>query len=147
MIKIITVGRVKERALQQLIEYYKKQIPRKIEVITVKDEPTSLTMNKETESILKQIKEFDFVIALAINGKQLSSEQLATKIADLELNSSKNITFVIGGSYGLSEAVLARANYSLSFSKMTFPHQLMLLILMEQVYRAYTILNNHPYHK
>lgn len=147
MIKIITVGKVKEKALQQLIEYYKKQVPRKVEVITVKDEPTVLTINKETESILKQIKEIDYVITLEIKGIQLSSEELSSKIADLELSSVKNITFIIGGSYGLGEEIIKRSNYALSFSKMTYPHQLMLLILMEQIYRSYMILSNHPYHK
>lgn len=147
MIKIITVGRVKSKHLEQLIEYYKKQIPRKVQIITIKDEPTKETISKETIGILKNIKANDYVIALAINGNSLSSEELADKISNLEVNANNNIIFIIGGSYGLENDVLMRANYYLSFSKMTFPHQLMLLILMEQTYRSYMILNNHPYHK
>lgn len=146
MIKIITVGKVKSKHLDSLINYYLKQVPRKVEIINIKDEPKIDGINKEGDAILKQIKDSDYVIALAILGKNLSSEALALKIKNLEL-SSKNITFIIGGSYGLSEAVLKRADYQLSFSKMTFPHQLMLLILVEQLYRGYMININHPYHK
>lgn len=147
MIKIITVGKVKSKHLSSLIEYYLKQVPRKVELINIKDEPTISGMDKEGLSILKHIKDTDYVITLAINGKALSSEELASKIKHLELHSNNDITFVIGGSYGLSDLVYDRSNYLLSFSKMTFPHQLMLLILTEQVYRAYMINQNHPYHK
>jgi len=147
MIKIITVGRVKSKNLQELIKYYQKQIPRKTEIITIKDEPTINTINKEGEAILKHIKDDEYVIALAILGNNLSSEELASMFQKLEVSSNNKITFVIGGSYGLTDDVINRANYLLSFSKMTFPHQLMQLILMEQIYRSFTIMNNHPYHK
>lgn len=147
MIKIITVGKIKNKNLENLINYYQKQIPRKITNINIKDEPTIQGVEKEGLGILKNIKEQDYVITLEIKGNNLSSEQLANKISDTETNVNSNIVFIIGGSFGLSEDVKKRADYELSFSKMTFPHQLMLLILMEQIYRAYMININHPYHK
>ena len=103
--------------------------------------------NTETEKILSKIKNNSYVIALAIDGKNLSSEELADTISKLAVRGNSHITFVIGGSLGLSDEVLKRADYKLSFSKMTFPHQLMRLILLEQVYRAFRINNNEPYHK
>ena len=102
---------------------------------------------KEGKKILSKIKDNSYVIALAIDGKNLSSEELAETINKLGVRGISNITFVIGGSLGLSDEVLSRADYKLSFSKMTFPHQLMRLILLEQVYRAYRINNGEPYHK
>lgn len=146
MIKIITVGKIKSKELNSMINYYSKQIPRKIEFIEIKDEPNIQGINKEGESILKKIKHDDFVITLEINGKSLSSEQFSEQINLWEL-SNNDIIFIIGGSYGISEKVKNRSNYQLSFSQMTFPHQLMKLILIEQIYRAYAIMNNHPYHK
>ena len=106
-----------------------------------------MVKEKEGKKILSKIKDTSYVIALAIDGKNLSSEELADKMSDLAVRGNSNITFVIGGSLGLSDEVLDRADYKLSFSKMTFPHQLMRLILLEQVYRAYRINNNEPYHK
>ena len=101
----------------------------------------------EGERILQKISDRSYVVALSIEGEMLSSEQLAAKISDLMVRGTSDIVFVIGGSLGLSKAVLKRANYQLSFSRMTFPHQLMRVILLEQVYRAFKINNNEPYHK
>ena len=103
--------------------------------------------DKEGERILKYLKDDMYVITLEINGKQLSSEKLADKMAALGLQGKSNIAFVIGGSIGLGREVLKRSDYALSFSKMTFPHQLMRVILLEQVYRGYRIINGEPYHK
>lgn len=147
MIKIITVGKVRSKELAQLIEFYRKQIPRKTEIITLKDEANIDGMEKEGLAILKVIKPEDFVITLEIKGKNITSEELASLIDKIEIETKGNIVFVIGGSYGLSSEVSLRSNYKLSFSKMTFPHQLMQVFLTEQIYRAYAILQNHPYHK
>ena len=106
-----------------------------------------IVKDKEGKKILSKIKSNSYVIALAIDGKNLSSEELADTISKLGVRGKSHITFVIGGSLGLSDEVLKRADYKLSFSKMTFPHQLMKLILLEQVYRAFRINNNEPYHK
>ena len=103
--------------------------------------------NKEGERILSAIKDDAYVCALAIEGKMLDSVELSEKIERLGIEGTSNITFVIGGSLGLADAVLKRADYKLSFSKMTFPHQLMRVILLEQIYRAYRIMKNEPYHK
>ena len=103
--------------------------------------------DKEGERILKYLRDDMYVITLEINGKQLSSEELADKMAALGLQGKSNIAFVIGGSIGLGREVLKRSDYALSFSKMTFPHQLMRVILLEQVYRGYRIINGEPYHK
>ena len=103
--------------------------------------------DKEGERILKYLKDDMYVITLEIDGKQLSSEELADKMAALGLQGKSNIAFVIGGSIGLGREVLKRSDYALSFSKMTFPHQLMRVILLEQVYRGYRIINGEPYHK
>ena len=146
MIKIITVGKIKSKELNTMINYYSKQIPRKIEFIEIKDEPNIQGINKEGENIIKKIKNDDFVITLEIDGKSLSSKDFSEQINLWEL-SNNDIIFIIGGSYGISEKVKNRSNYQLSFSQMTFPHQLMKLILIEQIYRAYAIMNNHPYHK
>lgn len=106
-----------------------------------------IVKEKEGKKILGKIKSNSYVIALAIDGKNLSSEELADTMSKLAVRGNSHITFVIGGSLGLCEEVLKRADYKLSFSKMTFPHQLMKLILLEQVYRAFRINNNEPYHK
>ena len=103
--------------------------------------------SKEAERILKHIKEDSFVITLEINGKQLSSEELADKIDKLGIQGTSHIIFVIGGSIGLGKEVLTKSNFALSFSKMTFPHQLMRVVLLEQIYRSYRIINGEPYHK
>ena len=157
-IRIITVGKIKEKYLNDGIAEYAKRLSRdcKLNFIQVPDEKTpdkaSDGMNrqiKETEGnrLLSHIREQDYVIALAIEGKMLDSVELSDLIAKLGVQGKSSIAFVIGGSLGLSDAVLKRADYKLSFSKMTFPHQLMQMILLEQIYRGYRIMNHEPYHK
>lgn len=157
-ITLICVGKLKEKYLTQGVEEYSKRLGRycTLEIIELADEKTpdnasealeDMIKKKEGERILKAMKEDSFCIALAIEGKMLSSEELAIKINDLGISGNSHISFVIGGSLGLSEEVLKRADYKLSFSKMTFPHQLMRMILLEQIYRAFRIINNQPYHK
>lgn len=157
-ISIVTVGKLKEKYLKQGIEEYIKRLSAyaKIEVVEVPDEkaPEQLSdtemeqvKQKEGERILTKIHPDSHVIALAIQGRMLTSEQLAANLDNLATYGKSKITFVIGGSLGLSEDVLKRADEQLSFSKMTFPHQLMRLILVEQVYRAFRIMRGEPYHK
>ena len=157
-INIVCVGKIKEKYLKLGIDEFKKRLSKycKVEIIELEDEkaPENLSdkemlmiKEKEGKKILSKIKDNSYVIALAIDGKNLSSEELAETINKLGVRGISNITFVIGGSLGLSDEVLSRADYKLSFSKMTFPHQLMRLILLEQVYRAYRINNGEPYHK
>ncbi|MCM3603066.1 23S rRNA (pseudouridine(1915)-N(3))-methyltransferase RlmH [Robertmurraya korlensis] len=157
-ISLLTIGKLKEKYLKQGIDEYLKRLTAyaKVEVIELPDEkaPEQLSdiemeqvKNKEGERLLAKISPDTFVIALAIEGKQRSSEELADMIDKLATYGKSKIAFVIGGSLGLSKDVLNRADEKLSFSKMTFPHQLMRLILLEQVYRAYRINRNEPYHK
>lgn len=157
-IDIVCVGKVKERYLRDAIDEYRKRLSRfaKVDVIEVADEKTpehaSDTLNaqikeKEGERILKHLCDGAFVVALAIEGDQLTSEQLAARIAQWGLHGVSHLQFVIGGSLGLDPRVLRRANMPLSFSKMTFPHQLMRVILLEQIYRAFKINAHEPYHK
>ncbi|MFT9598764.1 23S rRNA (pseudouridine(1915)-N(3))-methyltransferase RlmH [Mesobacillus sp.] len=157
-ISIVTVGKLKEKYLKQGIEEYLKRLGSyaKVEVIEVPDEkaPEELSetemiqvKQKEGERILAKIGLDTYVIALAINGKLKSSEELADTLDKLATYGKSKIAFVIGGSLGLSDEVLKRADEQLSFSKMTFPHQLMRLILVEQIYRAFRINRGEPYHK
>ena len=157
-ITLITVGKIKEKYLKDAIAEYSKRLSRycKLEIIEVADEKTpdqaSETVEegirtKEGERILKHIKDDMYVVTLEICGKMLSSEELAEKINSLGLAGKSSIAFVIGGSIGLGKEVMSRSDYALSFSKMTFPHQLMRVILLEQVYRSYRIINGEPYHK
>lgn len=157
-ITVICVGKVKEKFYRMAIDEYMKRLGRycKPEIIEVADEKTpdnasaheaELIKDKEGERILKNIRKDGTVIALAIEGKMLSSEQLADKISQLGVKGESHIQFIIGGSLGLSEKVLKEADMLLSFSKMTFPHQLMRVILLEQVYRSYRIIQGEPYHK
>lgn len=157
-ITIITVGKIKEKYLVMAIQEYTKRLSRyaKLEFIEVSDEKTpdgasaleELQIKKtEGQKILKNIKDGAYVIALAIEGKMYSSEELAQTIDNLGIKGVSHIIFVIGGSLGLSDEVIKRADFLLSFSKMTFPHQLMKVILLEQIYRAYRINSNEPYHK
>lgn len=157
-ISIVTVGKLKEKYLKQGIDEYLKRLTSyaKMEVFEVADEkaPEELSVlemeqvkQKEGERILAKISQDAYVIALAINGKMQSSEQLAESLDKLATYGKSKIAFVIGGSLGLSDEVLNRANEQLSFSKMTFPHQLMRLILVEQIYRAFRINRGEPYHK
>ena len=157
-ISIITVGKLKEKYLKQGIDEYLKRLTAyaKVEIIEVSDEkaPEELSetemlqvKQKEGERILAKINPDAHVIALAIEGKMKSSEELADTMDKLATYGKSKVAFVIGGSLGLSEDVLKRADEKLSFSKMTFPHQLMRLVLVEQVYRAYRINRGEPYHK
>ncbi|WP_216830166.1 23S rRNA (pseudouridine(1915)-N(3))-methyltransferase RlmH [Alkalihalobacterium elongatum] len=157
-ISIVTVGKLKEKYLTMGINEYVKRLGAyaKIEIIEVPDEkaPEQLSetemeqiKQKEGEKILAKVHPDAHVIALAIQGKQMSSEQLAAEMDKLATYGKSKIAFIIGGSLGLSDEVLKRANAQLSFSKMTFPHQLMRLILVEQVYRAFRINRGEPYHK
>lgn len=157
-ITVITVGKIKEKYLEDAIAEYSKRLSRycKLEIIQVADEKTpdrasevveTLIKDKEGERILSHIKDTAYVVALAIEGKMISSEELAELIDGLGVRGESHIQFVIGGSLGLSKKVLERADYKLSFSRMTFPHQLMRVILLEQIYRSYRIVNGEPYHK
>lgn len=155
---IISVGKIKEKYFTMAIEEYVKRLSRycKLELVEVADEKTpdqaseaqeNQIKNLEGDRILKYVKDGTYLIALAIEGKMLSSIELAEKTEQLGVSGSSHITFVIGGSLGLSREVLNRADYHLSFSRMTFPHQMMKVILLEQIYRAYRINTNQPYHK
>ena len=150
MIKIITVGKIKEKYYTDAVNEYLKRLSKytKIDLIEVKDEDfdVSKTLLREKESILKYIDDKDYIITLEIEGNELDSVSLSKKINDIQNNYS-NITFIIGGSYGLHEDIKKRSNYALSFSKLTFPHQLFRVILLEQLYRSYKIINNETYHK
>ncbi|MBR1937233.1 MAG: 23S rRNA (pseudouridine(1915)-N(3))-methyltransferase RlmH [Bacilli bacterium] len=151
MIKIITVGHIKEKYLQDAIEEYKKRISKytKLEIMEIKDEgivEKEKALNIEGEKILHYIQEKDYVITLEIDGKEYNSEEFSKKIDSIQIEHS-NITFIIGGSFGLSNKVKERSNLAISFSKMTFPHQLFRVILLEQIYRSYKIINNESYHK
>ena len=152
------MGKLKEKYLSQGVEEYTKRLSRycTLDIVELADEKTpdnagealeDIIKKKEGERILKALKEDSFCVALAIDGIMLSSEQLASKIDLLGISGTSHISFIIGGSLGLSDEVLKRADYKLSFSKMTFPHQLMRMILLEQIYRAYRIISNQPYHK
>lgn len=144
MIKIICVGKVKEKYLQDAIRDYLKRLSKyhKVSIIELEDS----NIEEESNKILKNINIKDYVVTLDIEGNQISSVELADKI-DKQFITNSIITFVIGGSYGLDKKVKERSNYSLSFSKLTFPHQLFRVILLEQVYRCFKILNNETYHK
>lgn len=157
-ITILCVGKVKEKFYRMAIDEYVKRLGRycKLEIIEAADEKTpdnaseheeTLIKDKEGERILKNIRREATVIALAIEGKMLSSEQLAGKISQLGISGESHIQFIIGGSLGLSDKVLKEADLLLSFSKMTFPHQLMRVILLEQIYRSFRIIKGEPYHK
>ena len=157
-ITLITVGKIKEKYLKDAIAEYSKRLSRycKLEIIEVADEKppdnASETVedgirDKEGERILKYVKDDAYVITLEIKGKLLTSEELAEKIDTLGIQGSSHIIFIIGGSIGLGKEVLKRSDYALSFSKMTFPHQLMRVILLEQIYRSYRIISHEPYHK
>lgn len=157
-ITIITVGKIKEKYLKEAIAEYSKRLSKycKLEIVEVADEKTpenaSETIEngireKEAERILKYIKEDAYIITLEIGGKLLSSEELAEKIEKLGIQGTSHIIFIIGGSIGLGTSVLKKSDYALSFSRMTFPHQMMRVILLEQVYRSYRIINGEPYHK
>ena len=157
-ITILCVGKVKEKYFTGAIEEYAKRLSRycKLDIVEVADEKTpdgastaleEQIKQKEGERLLKYIPEDAYVCVLAIEGKQLTSEQLSEKIGELGVRGVSHIVFIIGGSLGLWDAVVKKADFLLSFSKMTFPHQLMRVILLEQIYRGYRILQGEPYHK
>ena len=157
-ISVITVGKIKEKYLRDAIAEYSKRLSRycRSEIIEVADERTpdqaseaveENIRTKEGERLLKYVRDDMYVITLEIGGKMLTSEQFAEKIETLGIQGKSSIAFVIGGSIGLGREVLKRSDYALSFSKMTFPHQLMRVVLLEQVYRGYRIINGEPYHK
>lgn len=157
-ITILCVGKVKEKFYRDAIGEYQKRLSRycKLEIVEVADEKTpdgasetveNQIKEKEGNRILSKIREEDYVIALVIDGKMQDSVELSKNIQQLGVRGKSSIVFVIGGSLGLSKEVLKRSDEKLSFSKMTFPHQLMRVILLEQVYRSYRIMNGEPYHK
>lgn len=157
-ITILAVGKVKEKYFTGAIQEYSKRLGRycKLEIVEVADEKTpdrasereeELIREKEAQRLQKYIREDAYVIALAIDGQQTTSEGFADKIHTLGLKGQSHIIFVIGGSIGLAPSVLQRADEKLSFSKMTFPHQLMRVVLLEQIYRGYRIIHGEPYHK
>ena len=157
-VTLITVGKIKEKYLRDAIAEYTKRLSKycKLEIVETADEKTpeqaseaveEQIRDKEAERILKYVKEDGYLITLEIKGKQLTSEEFAVKLQKLGVQGRSHIIFVIGGSIGLGRAVLERSDYALSFSKMTFPHQLMRVILLEQIYRSCRILSKQPYHK
>lgn len=157
-ITIICVGKIKEKFYKDAVAEYAKRLSKycRFEIVEVADEMTpdragasecENIKEKEAGRILSRLKSNSYVCTLEINGKKLSSTQFAEWINNAALNGKSDITFIIGGSLGLHKSVLERADFALSFSDMTFPHQLMRVILSEQIYRAYRIINNEPYHK
>ena len=157
-ITILCVGKIKEKFYRDALAEYEKRLSRycKLEIIEVADEKTpdnaselveKQIKDKEAERMEKYLATDAYVIALAIEGRQLDSVELSEKIERLGISGTSHIIFVIGGSLGIADSILKRADYLLSFSKMTFPHQLMRVVLLEQVYRSYRIINHEPYHK
>lgn len=151
MIKIICIGKLKEKYLKDAQEEYLKRLKKytNIELIELQDatiDDEKLALEKEKEEISKYLTGKEYLITLEIEGKQLSSIELSEKI-DKTLIENSNITFLIGGSYGIHPSIKEKSNFKLSFSKMTFPHQLFRILLLEQLFRSYKILNNEKYHK
>lgn len=157
-ITVLCVGKIKEKYFTAGIAEYVKRLSRycKLEIIEVSDEKTpdqaseneeKQIKEKEGERILKNIKDDAYVMALAIDGRQLDSVEFSKKIEQLGVNGVSHILFIIGGSLGLDDRVLKRADFKISFSKMTFPHQMMRMVLLEQIYRGYRIMKGEPYHK
>ena len=157
-ITLVAVGKIKEKYLRDAVAEYAKRLGRycKLEIIEVADEKTqeraseaeeTALRSREGERILRQVKEDAYVITLEIHGKQMTSEELAGKMESLGVQGKSHVVFIIGGSTGLGSEVLKRSDYALSFSRMTFPHQLMRVILLEQIYRGFRIINGEPYHK
>lgn len=157
-ITLLTVGKIKEKFLRDAIAEYSKRLSKycKLEIIEVADEKTpdhasevveKSIRDKEGERLMRYIRDDDYVITLEIGGKMLDSVAFSRQLENLGIRGQSHICFVIGGSIGLSDALVKRSDYALSFSKMTFPHQLMRVILLEQIYRSYRIMTNQPYHK
>ena len=154
MIQIVAVGKLKEKATKALVDEYAKRLTAytKIEITEVADEPNSQLEDAkvkqiEGERILKAIKKDSYVVLLDLRGKEFTSENLARKIEEINTYHSSSITFIIGGSLGVSDDVRNRADCLWKLSDLTFPHNLVRIILLEQIYRSYKILNNEPYHK
>ena len=151
MIKIICVGKIKEDYLKSAIDEYTKRLSKYtklelIEVMDVDNPSIDITLSKERDNILKHINPKDYIITMEIDGNMLDSIEFSKKVNQLFITNSC-ITFIIGGSYGLHDDIKKMSNYKLSFSKMTFPHQLFRVILLEQIYRSFKINNNESYHK
>lgn len=157
-ISLITVGKIKEKYLKDAIAEYSKRLNKycKLEIIEVADEKTpgnasealeEIIRTREAERILKYVKKDAYIVTLEIQGKELSSEEFAEKIERLGIQGTSHVIFIIGGSIGLGKEVLQKSDFALSFSRMTFPHQLMRVILLEQIYRSYRIVSGEPYHK
>lgn len=157
-ITLISVGKIKEKYLKDAINEYSKRLTKycKLKFIEINDEkaPDNLSekdeliiKDKEGNKILEKIKDQQYVVALDLKGKQRTSEEFSKEMENLSIYGNSDIVFVIGGSLGLSDGVIKRSNDQISFSKMTFPHQLMKVILIEQIYRAYRIIKGEPYHK
>ena len=156
-INIVAVGSIKEKFFKDAVSEYAKRLSRyvKLNIIEVKDEKTPAMASALEEEKIKEVESErilsklpnSYVVALTIDGKKYSSEELAKKMEKYDILSNGNLSFIIGGSLGLHKSVIDRADEKLSFSEMTFPHQLMRVILLEQIYRAYRIRNNEPYHK
>ena len=153
MITVIAVGKLKEKAYKDLVDEYVKRLSAytKVEIIEVADETNQLEEAKvkklEGERILKAIKKDSFTVLLDLRGRMLNSNELSLKIQEINIYHSSNITFIIGGSLGVSDEVYSRADYKWKLSDLTFPHNLVRVILLEQIYRSYKIMNNEPYHK
>lgn len=156
-ITIICVGKIKEKFYKDAIKEYEKRLSAyiKLNIIEINDEKVNneveseikLAMEKEATNILSKIKDTQYVVTLEILGENITSEKLSSKLENLGISGKSDIVFIIGGSYGLSDSVKKISDYSLSFSKMTFPHQLMRVILLEQIYRSYKIIKREKYHK
>ena len=156
-VTLICVGKVKEKFYRDAIKEYEKRLGAYIKLNTIEisdekvkvenDSEIALAMEKEGNNILSKIKDNQYVITLEILGKNLSSEEFSSKIDNLMLTGKSDVSLVIGGSYGLSDSVKKRSDFALSFSRMTFPHQMMRVVLLEQVYRAYRIITGASYHK
>lgn len=157
-IKIITIGKIKENSIKEILAEYEKRLSRycDISILELEDEKElsdstkdiEKVVNIESEKILKQLeKNNDYKILLDINGKELNSVELSEKVVDINNNLNKNIVFIIGGSNGVSDDVKNKVDFKLSFSRLTFPHQLFRVILIEQIYRCFRIINNEKYHK
>ena len=157
-VNIICVGKIKEKFYCEAIDEYSKRLKSycSLNIIEIKDEKipnkpsekeNQIIKEKEGNNILSHIKKDSYVICLDLKGKQFTSEEFSQKINNISTNISSSISFIIGGSLGISQNVLKKANESISFSKMTFPHQLFRVILLEQIYRAFKIMNNETYHK
>ncbi len=151
MIKIICVGKIKEQFLKDAIKEYEKRISKYTKLTIIETEEMNhnnqeITKKKEAENIIKHLNNKDYIITMEIEGKEMTSIELSKKIDELT-QKNPNLTFIIGGSYGLDETIKQRSNLKLSFSKLTFPHQLFRVILLEQIYRTFKIQNNETYHK